>query len=317
MKKLILSRLLEAFFTLLIATLIIFLLIQFAPSDPITIMLSKPEDSVAVDSRLLEQKISELKKEHGLDKNIIVQYFSWLKRLIHFDMGKSIVTGISVKDSIFKTLPKTLWLAVISIIIQLLFSMILAILSVLHFSKFIDHVIRLFTVMLKSFPSFAISLIVLNYFATKLYVYEISSSGNIKRLWLPAITAGIIMIPKLTRIIRSSILDELGKIYILASISRGYTKLKVLKDAMRNSFIQIFTLLSISFASSVGGFIITEAIFSWPGIGKYGIDSVMSQDYTAIQGYTFTIIVLVITVNLISDITYIILNPSVSTGTLK
>ncbi|MDO5725332.1 MAG: ABC transporter permease [Tissierellia bacterium] len=308
MKKIIFSKFIQIIFTLWIATFSVFLLIQSAPSDPITIFMSQPAE-YAVDQDLLNEQIEQLKEEYHLNDNVFKQYTIWLGRILRFDLGKSLLTGQSVRDSIKRSLPNSLKLAFFSMIIQFVLATMLAILSVMHFSKPIDHLIRFITVAIRSVPSFAIGLVLLTYFATHLKIYEISTSNSMSRLWLPVLAAGITMIPKLTRLIRSSVLDEMGKLYIVSYISKGFNRAFIIKQALKNILIPISTQLAISFAGSVGGMIITEAIFSWPGIGKFGMDSIISQDYPAIQGYILVITFLVIIINFLSDIVYIYANP--------
>lgn len=309
MRTLVFKRVIEAVLTLLIATFLVYSLIYFSPSDPITLLLEHPGE-VALNREVLENKIQEQREKYGLDKSMFTQYTTWLKNILQGDFGRSLLTNQKVSDDIIRRLPNSILLSIISISIQFVLSMFLGVISVIYFSKFWDHIIRIITVIIKSFPAFAVSLVVLSIFATKLYIYEISSSSDISRIWLPAITAGLIVVPKLTRMIRANLLDEMGKIYISSAVAKGLSTAHIIKHALLNSFIPILTILALSFASNMGGMIIIESIFSWPGVGKYGMDAVIRQDYPAVQGYTLTVIFLVIIINLSTDIATIMLQPS-------
>lgn len=309
MLKKFLSRFVQMILTLLLATFAIFLLLRAAPVDPITLMISKPAGQIVADKALQEKEIQRLKEEHGLNDSLMKQYFTWIKNISSGHLGKSIVTGQNIQESIARFLPNSLYLAVLYCIIQLVLAGFLGFFSAYYYNKWPDHLIRLLCILLRSLPSFVICLLLLSLFATKLGVYQISTSAGFSRLWLPAIAAGLTTFPQLSRIIRNSILDELGRQYVASYISKGFSKFYILKEAFRNALLPIFTSLSISFAGSIGGMIVTENIFSWPGIGDYGICSILYQDYPAIQAYVLVVTIFVILINFLTDTIYPLINP--------
>lgn len=298
------------FLSLFCATFVVFLVMQLSPSDPITIMLKTPA-YIAKDTELLEKRISKTKEELGLNDNVGVQYVNWLNRLLHFDLGNSLLTGEKISDAILRTLPKSVILAFCSMLIQSMVAVLLAILSVLYYGKFLDQLIRAFCVFLQSVPFFAVAIVVLTYASTKFFIYDIQPDASMKRMILPALVVGITIAPRLVRNIRAYILDEIGKLYIQDAIAKGYDKYHILKYALRNSLLPITTVLAMSFATSIGGMVVTESIFSWKGIGEYSLAAVLKQDYFVVQAYILIIVGIVLLINFANDIMYIFFNPRV------
>lgn len=310
MVRIFLEKFIRMIITIIIATFAVFLLIQSAPSDPVTMMMTKPDDLiVSSDKALLEQKIQDRKEELGLNDNLFVQYKNWMGNILSGRMGKSLITKGDIASYIKKVMPNSILIALTGTVLQLLLAMLTGVLSVVYVSKWQEHVIRLISIFLRSVPFFAISIALLMFFSAKLNIYEVSNSASISRLWLPTLAVGITIFPKLSRIIRNALLDEMGKTYMISYVAKGFNKRKLIKEALRNTVIPIFTTLSMSFASSVGGMLITERIFSWPGIGNFGMNAVMTQDYPAVQAYVLVITFIVVIVNFLSDILYPIINP--------
>jgi peptide/nickel transport system permease protein len=174
-----------------------------------------------------------------------------------------------------------------------------------------DNAIRLACVGLASTPAFVIGLLLLSFFAVTLGVYEISSDASPARLWLPAVTLGMIGAPQLIRVVRANLLSELGKTYVLSALSRGLGRKRVVKHALRNALLPVVTLVALSLTTLVSGAVVIESIFSWPGIGKYALDSILLKDYPAIQGYALVMITIVVLINLIADIVYVFVDPRI------
>ncbi len=314
MKK-IFFKTIQLIITLIIATFFVFLLIQNAPSDPIRMMMTRPTDSsLSSEKEILEKKIEEKREEAGLNDSLMVQYSNWLANVLNGRLGKSMLTQEEISIRIFQLFPNSIYIAITSTILQFIFALIAGILSVIYFGKWQEHLIRLVTIFFRSVPFFAISIYLLSIFAIKYQMFEVSNSADLSRIWLPSLAVGISLFPKLSRIIRNSLLDELGKKYIVSYMSKGFTKYKIMKEALRNAIIPIFTTLSISFAGSLGGMIIAESIFTWPGLGNYGMNSILTQDYPVIQGYILVVTFLVVIVNFLTDILYPIINPVLRSG---
>ncbi len=313
MYKMFLERFCSLIISLILSTMVVFMVMYYTPGDPISILLKTPSD-IIVDKEIRDNKIETLKEEYGLNDPLAKQYVRWLNKVLHLDFGQSFLTRENISDAVARTLPPSIILAIVSTAIELIIALYFGVVSALKYGKRIDRIIRFFCILLKSIPFFAICIMFLTFFSTKLFLYEISSEATAERMILPALLVGITLTPKLIRLIRVAVLDELGKIYIMDAASKGYSSVKILLYALRNAMLPIVTAVSISFAGSVGGMVITESIFSWPGIGNYALNAVIMQDYFAVEAYILIVISFVLILNFISDIAYILLNPKLRRG---
>lgn len=312
MQRQLLRRLLAGLVTLIFSTILIFVLIRVAPGDPVKMFLGSPADMPLVNTEEYKEKVQQLREELGLDKSMHVQYFNWIGRLLKFDMGTSIYTKQPVGIEIAQRIPATLLLSFSALLVQLLLSLFMGTVSAVKAGQTIDGIIRLICVFLASVPGFVLGLSLLLIFAVHFHFYEISYSAEISRLWLPAITLGIITTPQLSRVIRASLLSEMGQLYVISSMARGLPRKKVLSQALRNALIPVITLTTYTFATLMGGSVIIESIFSWPGIGEYALTSVLRQDYPVIQAYAFITVLIIIVINLIADLLTPLLNPQMN-----
>lgn len=298
-----------AIVTLFCATLVLFIAIRLAPGDPVELMLGRPGDLSMRNTPEYEQQVTRLQEQLGLNQDILTQYVRWLKRLVRFDLGTSIHTGRPVGAEIAERIPATLTLSLAAVILQLIMGLALGVLSAIYAGKRADRFIRLFCVFFASVPAFVIGLVLLLFFAVIYHAYEISSSAGIHRLWLPAITLGLVGAPQLIRMVRSSLLAELGKTYIAFAMSRGLSKQRIIRHALKNAMLPIITIAAFSFTNLIAGSVVVEGIFSWPGIGNYAINSVLLHDYPVIQGYAVVMVSMVIIVNLLIDLAYTLADP--------
>jgi peptide/nickel transport system permease protein len=311
MYKILLRKLLEAFVTLFCATLIIFALIRLAPGDPVQLMLGHPGEVAMNDTQAYDEKVAELHAQLGLDQNIAVQYASWIRHLLRFDLGASIHTGRQVSSEIAERLPATVLLSISALLIQVMLGLLFGTASALKAGRLYDNFIRMICVVLASTPGFVIGLTLLSLFAVGFNAYEISSEASLTRIWLPAITLGLIGAPQLIRIMRANLLAEFGKIYVLSALSRGLNRQRVMRHALRNALLPLITMVGMSFATLIGGAVVIESIFSWPGIGKYALDSILLKDYPVIQGYALVMVSLVVLIHLFVDVAYTLIDPRI------
>lgn len=309
MYKTFFRRLAGALVTLFCATIVLFVLIRLAPGDPIEIMLGRPGDLPMKNMPEYEMRVSQLREQLGLNQGILTQYAQWLKRIVSFELGTSIHTGRAVGSEIAERIPATLMLSLAAIIIQLILGVILGTISAMRTGKTSDQLIRLFCVFFASVPAFVIGLVLLLFFAVTYHFYEISSSASVQRLWLPAITLGLVGAPQLIRMVRTNLLSELGKTYIAFTISRGLPENRIMGHALKNAMLPIITMIAFSFTNLIAGSVVVESIFSWPGIGNYVINSVLLHDYPVIQGYAVMMVSIVIIVNLLIDLMYTLVDP--------
>ncbi|WP_135547590.1 ABC transporter permease [Paenibacillus cymbidii] len=311
MVKTLLRKLLGAGVVLLCATFLLFVLIRVAPGDPIQLLLGRSAEVAMSDTTAYDRKAAELRAEFGLDRSVAAQYIAWSKRLLRLDLGESIRTGRPVGAEIAERLPATAFLAVSGLAIQALLGLIFGTIAALKANFVQDNAIRLACVGLASTPVFVIGLGLLSVCAVTLGIYEISSEAVLSRLWLPALTLGAMGAPQLIRVVRANLLSELGRTYVLSALSRGLDRRTVVRHALRNALLPVVTLAALSLTMSISGAVVIESIFSWPGIGKYALDSLLIQDYPVIQGYALVMIALVILIHLLAEIAYALVDPRV------
>lgn len=311
MLKIILRKGLEACVTLFCATLGIFVLTHLAPGDPIQLLLNPSSDVAMSDNGAYEEKAAELRAQLGLDRSLAAQYADWMQRLLSFDLGSSIHTGRLVSAEIAIRLPATIALTATAVLLQILMGLIFGIFSALKAGKFTDGLIRMACVALSSIPGFVIGLFLLSFFAVTMNAYEISSEAGWNRIGLPSVTLALIAAPPFIRVIRSHLLSEFGQLYVLSAISRGLPRKRVVHHALRNMLLPAVTMTALSFTSLIGGAVVIESIFSWPGIGKYALDSILLKDYPVIQGYAFVMVALVVTIHFITDVACALVDPRI------
>jgi peptide/nickel transport system permease protein len=318
MYKIIIQRLAGAFITLFLATLLLFIIVRLAPGDPVELILwEHPGEYAIQNSAAYRERIEELRDQYGLNQSIAMQYIQWLKRLTRFDLGNSLHTGRPISTEIAERLPATLLLSIAAIIFQLIFAVLLGIQSAFKAGKARDNTIRFFCVLFASIPAFVTGLVLLYFFGVVMHIFEIGSDASIHRLWLPAIALGLSGMPQLIRMIRASLLSELGQTYVASAASRGLSVNHVIGHALRNALLPIITIIALSFTTMISGAVIIEAIFSWPGIGSYALNSIIFHDYPVIQGYALIMVAAVITINLAVDLLYMLIDPRVSRGIKK
>jgi peptide/nickel transport system permease protein len=302
----VLRRLLSVLITLFLSSMLIFAVLRLSPGDPVKLFLGEPG---LADAETYNAHVNELRTKLGLDNSIPVQYCNWLRRLAHVDFGTSIYTKRPVGVEIASRLPATLVLSALALAIQLALSLPLGIVSAVRAGGAADGIIRVVCVFFASLPGFVLGFFLLSIFAVRTHIYEISNSAAMTRLWLPAITLGVVGAPQLIRMVRTCMLSEFGRIYVISALARGLPRRKIVLGALRNAMVPIMTMISQTFATLMGGSVIIESIFSWPGIGEYAISSVLRHDYPVIQAYAVVTVAIVSAINLLADLAYTLLNP--------
>lgn len=279
---------------------------NLASGDPAEIILTSQGTVVT------PELLNSVRADMGLDKPFIIQYFSWLNRVIHGDLGNSYATGVSVIEELKEHLPYTAVLAGTSIILTLIISIPLGIISAIKKDRLIDNIIRFFTFIGNSIPGFFLALILLLVFSLRLKWLPILSESGIKSLILPSITLSVAMTSKYIRQIRSVVIDELEKDYVKGARSRGINEHVILyNNVLKNIMITVITLTGLSIGSLMGGTAVVESIFVWPGIGSVVLNAITNRDYPIIQGYVLWMAVIFIVVNLIADLLYRLFDPRV------
>ena len=304
MTQYIIRRLLQMIpITLGILTLV-FSLIHLIPGDPAAQIAgegARPED------------IERVKKSLGLDQPLWVQYVDYLKRLARGDLGRSFRTNESVSREIAARYPATMQLAFGAMLVALLVAFPLGIISAIYRNSWIDNLARFFALIGVSMPSFWFGPLLIIAFAINRTWFPVSGrEDGIRSLVLPSLTMGLALAAILTRMIRVSLAEELGQLYVTTAVAKGVTRVRaVFRHALKNALIPVITVLGLQFGSLLTGAIITEQIFSWPGLGRLLIQSITARDYPQVQASILVIALTYIMVNFISDLMYAFVDPRI------
>ncbi len=314
MFKYVIKRLIYAIPVFLGITFAIYLLINLAPGGPLAILASSGEMSQA--------DLEAMRIELGLDKPIIIRYFLWLADLFHGDLGTSYRTSQDVAMMISQRIQPSLTLTGVGIVGAILIGIPLGIISAYKPNSIWDHISTFISFIGASVPSFFLSLLMIYVLAVRLRFFPTSgmySAGSgsdfgdlVHHLVLPGFACGIQVIGNYIKQTKSSVLEVLNEEYIKTARSKGLTNVViVIKHAFRNALIPIVTTLSLSIPFLIGGAVVVEQIFAWPGIGSLMITAITSRDYPVIMGVAVLICAVVMIANLILDLIYAALDPRI------
>lgn len=285
-----------------VATLV-FALIHLVPGDPVQAMLG---DTASPDD------VARLRERLGLDRPLIAQYGAFLRGMATGHLGVSLRTNEPVLDALLSRLPATLELAAAALAVAIIVAMPLGVLSAVRARTALDHAATVVSLLALSMPNIWLGPLLALFFAVYWGWLPVSGRGTFAHIVLPAVTLGLPLAASLARITRASVLDELRGCYVLAARARGASRARaVLRHAVRNSLIPIVTVLGLQAGSILTGAVITETVFAWPGIGRLLIQSISFRDYPLVQGCVLLIAVTYVTVNVIVDVLYSVLDPRV------
>lgn len=271
--------------------------------DPVSLML--PEDASEADRQALREAL-------GLDEPFIYQYFRFMSDLVSGDFGTSFRYHQEALPLVLERLPATFELAVASMLVAVMMAVPLGIYAATKRNRFVDLLISGGAVLGKAMPNFWFGIMLILLLAVKYKLFPVSGRGTIAHLILPAITLGTGIAAEMTRLIRSSMLEILHQDYIRTAKSKGLSDLLVVyKHAFRNSLIPVVTITSLQMAYLVSGALITETVFSWPGLGQLLVQAVNGRDMAVVQAAVFVIAILVILINILTDVIYRLLDPRI------
>lgn len=286
----------------LVVTLV-FLLIHIVPGDPVEQMLGEGARA---------QDIAALRHAYGLDIPLSQQYVRYWRGAIHGDLGRSVRLNDTVTHLVLTRYPYTLELTAAALFVALLLSIPAGISAALHRARWHDNVLSVVSLFGLSFPAFAMGPILILLVSIKLGWLPVSGAGGVDHLILPAITMGSALAAILTRMVRTAMLEELGQDYIRTARAKGLPERTVVyKHALRNAMIPVLTLIGLQFGALLAGAIVTETIFSWPGIGRLTISAISNRDYALVQGCILAIGLTYVLVNLLTDVLYMVVNPRI------
>ena len=283
---------------------LVFSLIHLIPGDPARQIAGE---------NACEEDIVAVRKALGLDQPLWSQYVSYLGHVVRGDLGRSFQTNEAVSKQIAARYPATIQLAFGSMFVALLVAFPLGIISAIYRNSWIDNLARFFALIGVSMPSFWFGPLLIIAFAINHQWFPVSGRDQgLRSLVLPSVTMGLALAAILTRMIRVSLADELTQLYVTTAIAKGVTRSKaIFRHALKNALIPVITVLGLQFGSLLTGAIITEQIFSWPGLGRLLIQSISQRDYPQVQASILVIALTYIMVNFISDLLYGVVDPRI------
>jgi peptide/nickel transport system permease protein len=305
MIRYLIKRISAALVTLIVASLAVSLLIHVVPGDPVLVMMSQ---SVTATPEAME----EMRERLGLNLPVWQQYIHFMGRVLRGDMGKTIMGNEPVLDLLIQRLPNTLMLAVSGLVIAVLVGIPLGFIAAYNKGKPIDSVLMLTAIFGVSIPTFWLGLMLLVTFSLVLNLLPVAGSGPLN-LILPAITLGVTYSAVVARMTRSSLIEVLSEDFIRNARAKGLPERIVLfRHALRPALISVVTIIGYIFGYLMGGQIIVENVFSWDGIGRLALQAMLQRDYPLIQGFILIFATIIVSISVLLDIIYGILDPRIT-----
>lgn len=311
MLRYIIRRIVMALPTLILASMAIFLILHLIPGDPAQTLAGGDATPA---------QVAAVRKDLGLDKPLVVQYGIWVGHVLHGDFGNSLIGKYPVWDQIRRAYPATLELTIGALILALLISVPLGILAALHPRSWLDRAISALGAFAVGIPNFLLGILLILIFS--LHFAHLPVGGRVaitddpgaglKTLLLPAVTLSVGIAAVLIRFIRSALLEVLNEDYVRTARAKGLRGGAVIRrHALRNALIPVITILGIQVGRLLGGAVIVEAVFAWPGMGRLAVQAILTRDYTIVQASLLLLVTAFIVVNLVVDIAYGFLDPRV------
>jgi ABC-type dipeptide/oligopeptide/nickel transport system permease component len=303
MLKYLTSRVLYTLPVVWLVVSVVFLLIHLVPGDPVQQMLGEGAGSA---------DIAAARHQYGLDVPLGQQYVNYWRGVLHGRLGQSLRFQQDVGSLIAARYPSTIELTFAALAVAIVLSVPAGVHSATHRNQWSDRALSFVSLLGLSFPNFALGPVLILFFAVKLGALPVSGSGTLAHLVLPAITMGSALAAILTRMVRTSMLEELSQDYVRTARAKGLSERMVIyKHALRNAMIPVLTVVGLQFGALLAGAIVTETIFSWPGIGRLTIQAIGNRDYYLVQGCILAIGLTYVAVNFVTDLLYSAVNPRI------
>jgi peptide/nickel transport system permease protein len=321
MRTYILKRLLEIVPTILMITLVVFMMMRSIPGDPVVALLG---------DAYTEEDAVKARETYGLNQPLVVQYFIWLGKLVQGDWGTSILSGRPVLQDVLVRLPVTLELIVLSMAVALAIALPAAIIGAIRQNTWADYTASTIAMIGVSIPEFFLGVLLLLAFSIGLsgalpssgWVYLPGTCpsivcaagllGNAQHVLMPAIALGVGRAALLTRLLRASMLEVVRTEYVTTARAKGLAERPVvLKHALKNALIPTVTVMGLQVGFLIGGAIVVETLFAMPGLGTFGIDAIIARDYQQVQGFALITAIAFVVINLLVDLTYTFLDPRI------
>lgn len=299
----VVRRLFFSLFVLWGAVTIIFVVLRLVPGDPAYIMLGPDADQAQVDA---------LRAQLGLDHSLVQQYATYLANVVHLDFGQSFRLNADSMSLVLQRVPATIQLATTALLLSLLIGLPLGVMAALRAHSWVDRTISVFSLMGQSTPSFWLGIVLILVFARGLHMFPSAGSGTWSHLVLPTITLALPFLAILVRLTRSGLLEVVHEGYVQTARAKGLGEgIVILVHALRNALIPIVTVVGLQFGALLGGTVIVETVFAWPGVGRLLIDSIGRRDYGVVQASILLVATIFVVINLLVDLLYGFLDPRV------
>ena len=299
----ILQRLLQTLVLLALISLVVFFMVRLIPGDPAQVLLG---------NTATREEIARAREQWGLNRPMHVQYLLFVKNALQGNLGRSLVWSVPATQFVGSHLPATFRLAGAATLIAIVVSLPLGVLSAAAPYGWVDRLGAGLSILLQSVPTFWFGLMMILFFAVGLGWLPAFGSGTWQHLVLPSLTLSILFIPLLTRLVRSTLLEALGQDYIRTARAKGLSERAVLwRHALRNALVPVVTVVGLQFGTLLGGAVITEAVFAWPGVGSLSIQALFNRDYPIVQATVLYLAVIFTLLNLLVDISYGFLDPRI------
>jgi ABC-type dipeptide/oligopeptide/nickel transport system permease component len=296
-------RVLLAVFVLWGVVTVVFIIVRLVPADPALLIAGMDATP---------EQLAELRKRMGLDQPLIVQYFAYLAGAVTGDFGNSYTQGVPVMTLVGQALPNTALLAVLACMLAVVVSFPLGLLAALRVNRPTDRIVTTASLLTQSLPGFWVGVVLMLVFSQMLKLLPSTGFSSPAALVLPVVTVALPFIAILTRMTRSGLLEVVGEGYITTARAKGLSeRIVIFVHATRNALIPVITVVGLEFGTLLGGAVITETVFSFPGIGKLLVGSILTRDYALVQACVMLIAAAFVVVNLVVDLVYGYLDPRV------
>jgi peptide/nickel transport system permease protein len=306
MNRLLLKRFGTTLLVVWGAVTLIFLLVRLAPGDPALVMLGPTATA---------DQFEALRERLGLNQSLLTQYWIFLRDLFVLDFGTSVRLGKPAMEAVLERLPATLQLTAVATVLAVGIGIPLGAIAGRRPEGWLDRTISGLALVGKSIPGFWLGVILILVFARQLRLVPSFGSGTLSHMVLPAITLTLPFLAIVVRLTRSAVVDTLREPFVQTAHSKGLTEAQVMRvHVVRNSLLPVVTIVGLQLTTLVGGAVITEAVFAWPGIGSLLVDSVAARDYNVVQAIAVLVALMVVAINIATDILYMRLDPRIRLG---
>jgi len=304
-KAYILKRLFHSLFVLVGISVVVFIILHLT-GDPAALLM--PMDATP-------EQVAQFRKEMGFDDPLLLQYWRFFKGTLRGDFGLSFRHSQPALELVLERMPATIQLTIAAMIVALIIAIPVGIISAIRRNSLLDHIGMTGALLGQSTPVFWLGIMLILIFSVTLQWFPSSGRGTMEHLVLPAVTLGMFTMARTARMMRSSMLEVLGQEYMKTAKAKGLSpRTVILKHAMKNALIPVVTIVGMELGTLLGGAVITETIFAWPGVGRLAVQAIYNRDYPVVQAAVFLLAAIFVLVNLVVDIFYTYLDPRVKLG---